>query len=210
MKGDDIAARLVALAVGVVKIVDSLNDTPAARHVAGQLLRSGTSPGANYRGGPRGGEPARLSPQAGDCAEGDPGDSVLVARRCGGEVDPESRVAGGPYGGRRVVQNPRNVKAHRQPKSHHRPEPHCGAHPITGFLSFVFRFLFSILSVHRATPMSLVGWQRCAGGSCGWSSATESTWSSRVKSWSCSCSWSYRRARARVTKREGANGDNVG
>jgi four helix bundle protein len=40
--------RLVALAVGVVKIVDALPDTLAGRHVAGQLLRSGTSPGANY------------------------------------------------------------------------------------------------------------------------------------------------------------------
>jgi len=48
MKGDDIAARLVALAVIVVKLVDALPDTLAGRHVAGQLLRSGTSPGANY------------------------------------------------------------------------------------------------------------------------------------------------------------------
>ena len=48
MKGDDIAARLVTLAVKVVKIVDALPDTLAGRHVAGQLLRSGTSPGANY------------------------------------------------------------------------------------------------------------------------------------------------------------------
>jgi four helix bundle protein len=48
MKGDDIAARLVALAVAIVKVVDALPDTLAGRHVAGQLLRSGTSPGANY------------------------------------------------------------------------------------------------------------------------------------------------------------------
>jgi len=48
MKGDDIAARLVALAVSVVKIVDALPDTLAGKHIAGQLLRSGTSPGANY------------------------------------------------------------------------------------------------------------------------------------------------------------------
>jgi len=48
MKGDDIAARLVALAMSVVKIVDALPEALAGRHVAGQLLRSGTSPGANY------------------------------------------------------------------------------------------------------------------------------------------------------------------
>ena len=48
MKGDDIAERLVALAVEVVKIVDVLPDSPAGKHIAGQLLRSGTSAGANY------------------------------------------------------------------------------------------------------------------------------------------------------------------
>jgi four helix bundle protein len=48
MKGDDIAARLVALAVAVIKIVDALPDTVAGKHVGGQLLRCGTSPGANY------------------------------------------------------------------------------------------------------------------------------------------------------------------
>ena len=48
MKGDDIAGRLVELAVMVVKVVDALPETPAGKHVAGQLLRSGTSPGANY------------------------------------------------------------------------------------------------------------------------------------------------------------------
>jgi four helix bundle protein len=48
MKGDDIADRLVALAVAIIKLVDALPDTPAGKHVAGQLLRAGTSPGANY------------------------------------------------------------------------------------------------------------------------------------------------------------------
>lgn len=48
MKGDDIAARLVVVATSVTQIVDALPDTLAGRHVAGQLLRAGTSPGANY------------------------------------------------------------------------------------------------------------------------------------------------------------------
>jgi four helix bundle protein len=48
MKGDDISDRLVALAVSIIKIVDALPDTLTGKHVAGQLLRSGTSPGANY------------------------------------------------------------------------------------------------------------------------------------------------------------------
>jgi hypothetical protein len=37
MKGDDIATRLVAVAVGVVKIVSALPDSLVGRHVAGQL-----------------------------------------------------------------------------------------------------------------------------------------------------------------------------
>ena len=48
MKGDDIAARLVALGVRVITILDALPQTAAGRHVAGQLLRSGISAGANY------------------------------------------------------------------------------------------------------------------------------------------------------------------
>lgn len=48
MRGDDIADRLVALAVRVIKVVDALPDTVTGKHIAGQLLRSGTSAGANY------------------------------------------------------------------------------------------------------------------------------------------------------------------
>jgi four helix bundle protein len=48
MKGDEIADRLVGLAVAVIRLVDALPDTSAGKHVAGQLLRAGTSPGANY------------------------------------------------------------------------------------------------------------------------------------------------------------------
>ncbi len=48
MKGDDISNRLVALAVSIIKVVDALPDTLTGKHVAGQLLRSGTSSGANY------------------------------------------------------------------------------------------------------------------------------------------------------------------
>ena len=48
MKGDDIADRLVQLAVKVIRVVDALPDTATGKHVAGQLLRAGTSPGANY------------------------------------------------------------------------------------------------------------------------------------------------------------------
>lgn len=48
MKGDDLAERLIELAVRVLAVVDALPRTVAARHIANQLARSGTSAGANY------------------------------------------------------------------------------------------------------------------------------------------------------------------
>ena len=47
-KGDDIAARLVAFAVAVLELCDKLPKTPQGTHIAGQLLRSGTSGAPNY------------------------------------------------------------------------------------------------------------------------------------------------------------------
>lgn len=47
-KGDDIEARLIEFAVRIVKLSDSLPKTYAGRHLANQLLRSGTSAAANY------------------------------------------------------------------------------------------------------------------------------------------------------------------
>ncbi|MFZ0549082.1 MAG: four helix bundle protein [Candidatus Promineifilaceae bacterium] len=47
-KGDDIEGRLIDFAVRIVKLSDSLPDQRAANHIAGQLLRSGTSPAAQY------------------------------------------------------------------------------------------------------------------------------------------------------------------
>ncbi|MGB1252345.1 MAG: four helix bundle protein [Candidatus Promineifilaceae bacterium] len=47
-KGDDIQKRLVKFAARVIKLSDTLSNTKAGRHVAGQILRSGTSPAPNY------------------------------------------------------------------------------------------------------------------------------------------------------------------
>jgi four helix bundle protein len=47
-KGDDIEERLVDFAVAVLGLCQVLPDTAAGRHVAGQMLRSGTSPAPNY------------------------------------------------------------------------------------------------------------------------------------------------------------------
>ncbi|MDQ7779520.1 MAG: four helix bundle protein [Planctomycetota bacterium] len=43
-----LAERLLDFAVRVTRLVGALVKTEAGKHVAGQLLRSGTSPGANY------------------------------------------------------------------------------------------------------------------------------------------------------------------
>ncbi|MCI0738593.1 MAG: four helix bundle protein [Gemmataceae bacterium] len=54
MKGDDIAARLLDFAVRVIRMVSELPKNQVGKHVGGQILRCGTSSGANYeeaRGG---------------------------------------------------------------------------------------------------------------------------------------------------------------
>ena len=50
-KGADIEERLLDFAVRVGKAIDALPDTRLARHIAGQLVRSGTSPAPNYAEG---------------------------------------------------------------------------------------------------------------------------------------------------------------
>jgi four helix bundle protein len=40
--------RLIDFAVRIIKLAASLPNTPAGRHVAGQILRAGTSPAPNY------------------------------------------------------------------------------------------------------------------------------------------------------------------
>ena len=44
----DLEDRLVEFAAQMMDVVDELPDTRAGRHVAGQLVRSGTSPAPNY------------------------------------------------------------------------------------------------------------------------------------------------------------------
>ena len=44
----DLEDRLIAYAASIILIVESLPDSRAGKHVAGQLLRSGTSPAPNY------------------------------------------------------------------------------------------------------------------------------------------------------------------
>jgi four helix bundle protein len=46
--GDDIAERLLDFTVRIIRLVNALPKTLVGKHLGGQLLRSGTSPGANY------------------------------------------------------------------------------------------------------------------------------------------------------------------
>ncbi|TWT74879.1 four helix bundle protein [Allorhodopirellula solitaria] len=48
MKPDDLSERLLVLAVRIGKVVDALPETRLGKHIAGQLVRSGTSPAPNY------------------------------------------------------------------------------------------------------------------------------------------------------------------
>ncbi|MCL4864015.1 MAG: four helix bundle protein [Caldilineaceae bacterium] len=47
-KGDDIEDRLINFAVRIIKVCGSLPETPEARHVRGQLSRSGAAPAPHY------------------------------------------------------------------------------------------------------------------------------------------------------------------
>ena len=48
MKPQELEDRLIEFAVSVIGLVESLPNTMAGAHIAGQLLRSGTSPAPNY------------------------------------------------------------------------------------------------------------------------------------------------------------------
>ena len=47
-KANDLERRMIDFAVRVIKVADALPKSPAGKHIAGQLLRSGTSPAPNY------------------------------------------------------------------------------------------------------------------------------------------------------------------
>src|SRR3954471_2094743 len=45
---DELEERLINFAVRIIKLSARLPKTPAGRHIAGQILQSGTSPAPNY------------------------------------------------------------------------------------------------------------------------------------------------------------------
>jgi four helix bundle protein len=47
-RADQLEERLIDFAVRIIKLSASLPRTPAGKHIAGQILRAGTSPAPNY------------------------------------------------------------------------------------------------------------------------------------------------------------------
>ena len=47
-QANELEDRLIEFAVRIITLVTALPDTPAAKHIGRQLLRSGTSPAPNY------------------------------------------------------------------------------------------------------------------------------------------------------------------
>ena len=47
-RADELEERLIDFAVRIIKLAAKLPRTPAGKHVAGQILRAGTSPAPNY------------------------------------------------------------------------------------------------------------------------------------------------------------------
>ncbi len=48
VNADEVSDRLLEFAVRIGKLIDALPDTRLGRHIAGQLVRCGTSPAPNY------------------------------------------------------------------------------------------------------------------------------------------------------------------
>jgi four helix bundle protein len=48
MKGDELSDRFLEFAARTIRLVMALPKNPVARHIGGQLLRSGTAIGSNY------------------------------------------------------------------------------------------------------------------------------------------------------------------
>lgn len=54
MTEEELKSRLRNFALRVIRLCNALPNTPAGRAICGQLVRSGTSPGTNYRAACRG------------------------------------------------------------------------------------------------------------------------------------------------------------
>jgi four helix bundle protein len=69
MNADDLKKRTKQFALRILKLVAALPNTVAGRAIGGQLVRAGTSVGANYRAACRGRSKAEFIAKLGICEE---------------------------------------------------------------------------------------------------------------------------------------------
>ncbi|QCQ22108.1 four helix bundle protein [Desulfoglaeba alkanexedens] len=69
MDKEDLKERTKQFALRVMKLIDSLPNTVSGRAIAGQLVRAGTSVGANYRSACRGRSKAEFTAKLGTVVE---------------------------------------------------------------------------------------------------------------------------------------------
>lgn len=69
MNSEELKKRTKQFALRVMKLVDALPRTTTGRAIGGQLIRSGTSVGANYRAACRGRSKAEFAAKIGTVAE---------------------------------------------------------------------------------------------------------------------------------------------
>lgn len=69
MTSEELKKRTKQFALRVMKLVDALPNTTAGRAIGNQLVRSGTSVGANYRAACRGRSKAEFAAKVGTVAE---------------------------------------------------------------------------------------------------------------------------------------------
>lgn len=65
MNRDDLKQRTKEFGLRIIKVIDALPDSPSTRAISAQLIRSGTSVGANYRSACRGRSTAEFSAKLG-------------------------------------------------------------------------------------------------------------------------------------------------
>ena len=69
MNAEELKERTKRFALRVMKLVDALPNTVSGRAIASQLVRAGTSVGANYRAACRGRSKAEFAAKLGICIE---------------------------------------------------------------------------------------------------------------------------------------------
>lgn len=69
MKPDELRERLVQFALRILRLCASLPNTPEGRLIRGQLIRCGTSPGAQYREACRARSPAEFISKMESCEQ---------------------------------------------------------------------------------------------------------------------------------------------